>query len=171
LCITHAMDVLLCIKTKVIREDNGTQVLRIGKDGNLIQTIQKEENGIPLFDWPYRLTSLETGEVIVTDRAFPNRLVCVNKEGRKLFTWNSRSTLGGLNLYCITHDANHLFITTKENNNILMLNKDGTGGKHLLDQEIPIPWGIAIDHNGQLLVGCWEGTIYVIDYQHSDATA
>jgi len=171
LCITHAMDVLLCIKTKVIRQDNGTQVLRIGKDGNLIQTIQEEDNGTALFFWPFRLTSLETGEVIVTDHTVPNRLVCVNKEGRRVFTWNCQVTGGGLSLYGITHDTNHIFVTNHQGDNILMLNKDGTGGNHLLDQTIPMPFGIAIDHRGQLLVTCWGGTIYVIDYQHTDVMA
>lgn len=144
--------------------------LLLDRNGDIIQTTQYDNKGAGLYHWPYSVVFLKTREMIVSDRGMQNYVLCLKSDGQQLFEWNgeiqSKST-DKFDLHCITHDEyNNLFITDRANHRVLSLNKDGTEGKCFLDstQGIEYPHGIAVDCNGQLWVGCRNGTIHIIEY-------
>jgi len=169
LCVTKDMEVMVCLQASEDSEDN--KVVRLGRSGEIIQTIQNDRTGAPLYNDPQFVTSLTTGEVIVTEAG--NRIVGVDREGHHVFTWDLEIQGGKVDkysLHCITHDSNNNLFVTDYNEGVYLLGNDGSGAISLLDstQGIIFSWAIALDNDGQLWVGCLEGNIHIIEFWCQD---
>jgi len=169
LCVTHTMEVMVCLQSSY-KNSNDNKVVRLGREGEIIQIIQNDRTGAPMYNNLRRVTSVTTGEVIVTDMSDPDRIVGVDREGQHVFTWDGEiqgRELDGYSVRCITHDSNNnLFVTDNKYNRVYVLGKDGSGAMCLLDrtQGIVSPRGIAVDDDGQLWVSFRDGDIYIIEY-------
>jgi len=169
--VTPERDVLVGLKSKFNLLDQHAKVARLDRNGGVIQTTQYDDVGAILYRWPYSVVLLKTGEMIVSDRGMRKKVLCLNNKGQRLFDWRGETqrskTTDKFDPYCITHDEyNNLFITDRGNHRVWALNKDGTDAKCLLDstQGIELPYGIAVDCEGKLWIGCKNGTIHVIEY-------
>jgi len=165
LCVTQDLEVLVCLQS------SKDMVVRLGRSGGIIQTIQNDKTGAPLYNNPLRVTSVTTGEVIVTDRTMG--IVGVDREGQHIFTWNGEiqeeRKFDQYSVCKIVHDSNNnLFVTDFYNHSVYVLGKDGSGAMCLLDrtQGIIFPRAIAVDDDGQLWVGCMDGDIHIIKYYY-----
>lgn len=135
---------------------------------NIIQTIQYNNHGAPLYRFPYNVTSLPTGEVFVVDRgSVSKRVVCVDRDGQHLFTWTGelkefQRQYDKFDPLCITHNNGNVFVTNNNFSRVYVIRCDGTGAKCLYIMTQPL--GIAVNNNGQLLVGGSDGRINTIEY-------
>jgi len=163
------MEVMVCLQSSTDSKDN--KVVRLGRQGQIIQTIQNDRTGAPLYNNPWYVTSVTTGEDIVKDGG--NRIVGVGREGQHVFTWAGEIQGRKLDI----HSVSHMTATTTcllqiyycihyNHNRVYVLGKDGSGAMCLLDstQGIDWPYGIAGDDDWQLWVGCWGGNIHIIEY-------
>jgi len=166
LCVTHGMDVLVCLIPVNKQENPDNMVVRLGRTGNILQTIQYNKSGEPLFRAPGSVTSLPTGEILVTNLGATPGVVYIDKDGQHLFTFTG-DTEERFRPNFITYDNdNNICVTDYNSDRVYVIRRDGTKVTCLSEYThgIDRPLAIAIDDNGQLLVGCWLGKIHVIEY-------
>ena len=122
-------------------------------DGSsVLQEIEKDENGKPLFmKWIRQVKQNGNGDYVVGDW---HKIVCVSSEGR--FRWDYRvgsSLIGIYGMVCDKYD--NVIIAEQISNTIHLLSSEGKLVTTLLTWEEGIRWprSLSIDRHGQLWIG------------------
>lgn len=135
-----------------------SKIMRYKKNGQLVQTIQCNDEGHDLYGTPQYIVENDNGDVVVTDRF--SAVVVTNVEGRHLFTYTGHPPGSGLDPYGLcTDELSHIFICDGYASKIHIIDKYGQFVSHLLTNNHGIirPCSLSYDVKTHLL---WVGSFY-----------
>ena len=178
-------EVLVCLGHIKAQGRKG-KIAKLSRDGAILQNIESDEKGVPLYKCPTYITYLTSGLVAVVDWEINNnKVVVTDLDGRLVFTWRGgacdRSHMG---LRSITRNAaNKVLITDDHNNQVHMVSEgddvDSDGNLlqssadqlrpprfsvNLLDKisDIQKPCAVAMDTCGDIWLGCGDGSVHIL---------
>jgi len=167
ICMTKNQDVLVCIISQ--DADRNSQIVRLSSTGRILQKIEHMNTASPMFYWPSRVGCQVTGEIVILDWELGNnKSVILDGEGNYVSTW--RGEIGNrvprkfspCGIACYQGGLN--FITDRKNDQVYQLREGGKTADILLKSphKIKDPFGIAVDVDGSLWVGCGDGSVHVL---------
>ncbi|XP_056006543.1 uncharacterized protein LOC130050450 [Ostrea edulis] len=143
---TASDDLLVCL-----HKDDQYKVVRYSGTGTVLQEIQYDSQGQPLYGKTNYITENVNGDIIVTDWK-KNAVIAVDRLGIFRFSFSGRDTqfIG----CCVTTDpAGHVIITDLRDK-IHMLDRDGRFLRYIIpDQGINKPRSVCIVGDGEMFVG------------------
>jgi hypothetical protein len=158
---TMSDDLLVCL---VLYKDNLSKVVRYSSTGKVLQEIQYDSQGQPLYGKPIFITENVNGDVIVTDWK-KNAVVAV--DGLGIFRFSYAEMDEDFHASSVTTDpAGHVIVTDFLGDKIHMLDRDGRFLRYIIpDQGIYTPRAVCIIGDGEMIVGeCLTGIAKRIRY-------
>ncbi|XP_052697613.1 uncharacterized protein LOC128175811 [Crassostrea angulata] len=136
-------DLLVCL-----RKDDQSKVVRYSSTGTVLQKIQYDSWGQPLYRWAVYITENVNGDIIVTDWE-KKAVIAVDRLG--IF----RYSYSGVTYSTVTTDSvGHVIITDLSWNKIHMLDRDGRFLRYIIPEGgIKNPRGVCILGDGEMMVG------------------
>lgn len=156
---TESGDLLVCLQ-----QDDHAKVVRYSSTGTVLQSIQYDSHGQPLYKSPKYIAENVNGDVIVTDWK-KNAVIAVNRLGiyRYSFSWNE-----GKSFVCsvATDLVGHVLVTDFRGIKIRILDKDGRFLRYIvLEDDIKNARGLCTFGNGEVIVAeCVTGIAKRIKY-------
>ncbi|XP_056006460.1 uncharacterized protein LOC130050417 [Ostrea edulis] len=143
---TASDDLLVCL-----RKDDQSKVVRYSGSGTVLQEIQYDSQGQPLYRRPAYITENVNGDIIVTDWKKP-AVIAVDRLGIFRFSFSGRDKPSAVSSVT-TDPAGHVIITDFCDK-IHMLDRDGRFLRYIIpDQGINRPRGVCIVGDGEMFVG------------------
>ncbi|XP_056015641.1 uncharacterized protein LOC125675256 [Ostrea edulis] len=144
---TASDDLLVCL-----HKDDQYKVVRYSGTGTVLQEIQYDSQGQPLYQEPTYITENVNGDIIVTDWK-KNAVIAVDRLGIFRFSYSGRDTTFKVG-YITTDPAGHVIVTDLKGDKIHMLDRDGRFLRYdIPDQGINRPRGVCIVGEGEMFVG------------------
>eukprot|EP00105_Crassostrea_gigas_P031329 XP_011454001.1 PREDICTED: uncharacterized protein LOC105346916 [Crassostrea gigas] len=143
-----------------LRKDDQYKVVRYSSTGTVLQDIQYDSQGQPLYKDATHITENVNGDIIVTDWK-ENAVIAVDSLG--IF----RYSYSGVKYSAVTTDSvGHVIVPDFLGNKIHMLNSDGRFMMYIIpDGEIHRPRAVCIIGHGEMMVGeCLTGIAKRIKY-------
>lgn len=156
---TRSGDLLVCLQL-----DDHSKVVRYSSTGTVLQSIQYDSNGQPLYESPVYIAENVNGDVIVTDWN-KNAIIAVNRLGiyRYSFSWKE-----GKSFICsvATDLVGHVLITDFLGIKICILDRNGRFLRYIvLEDDINNARGLCTFGNGEVIVAeCITGIAKRIKY-------
>lgn len=156
---TGSGDLLVCLHL-----DDHAKVVRYSSTGTVLQSIQYDSYGQPLYESPKYIAENVNGDVIVTDWK-KNVVIGVNRLGiyRYSFSWKE-----GKSFVCsvATDLAGHVLVTDFRGIKIRILDRDGRFLRYIvLEDDIKSARGLCTFGNGEVIVAeCLTGIAKRIKY-------
>ncbi|XP_056006464.1 uncharacterized protein LOC125664524 [Ostrea edulis] len=143
---TATDDLLVCL-----HKDDQYKVVRYSGTGTILQEIQYDSQGQPLYRRPAYITENVNGDIIVTDWK-KNAVIAVDRLGIFRFSFSGRDKPSAVT--SVTTDAGGHVIVTDFGDKIHMLDRDGRFLRYIIpDQRINKPRGVCIVGDGEMFVG------------------
>ncbi|XP_056015627.1 uncharacterized protein LOC130053071 [Ostrea edulis] len=144
---TASDDILVCL-----RKDDQYKVVRYSRTGTVLQEIQYDLQGQPLYRDATYIAENVNGDIIVTDWT-KNAVIAVDRLGIFLFSYSGRDK--PFFACAVTTDpAGHVIVTDFKGDKIHMLDKDGRFLRYIIpDLGIKFPRGVCIVGDGEIFVG------------------
>jgi len=57
-----------CLKYTITINKQDAKVVRLNNKGDIIQTIQYDDNGAAIYSWRIHIISLQTGQIVIVDK-------------------------------------------------------------------------------------------------------
>ncbi|XP_062603067.1 uncharacterized protein LOC134264801, partial [Saccostrea cucullata] len=134
------------------------QVNRYTNTGEHIQTIQHDNTGQGLYEYPGYITENRNGDVIVSD-FYRDAVVVTDSTGRHRFSYTGHPSGSGLDPRGICTDAlSHILVCDVRTDTVHIIDQDGNYVTMLGREQHGIykPYGLSYDCDTQLLwVGSW----------------
>jgi hypothetical protein len=144
---TASDDLLVCL-----RKDDQYKVVRYSSTGTILQEIQYDSQGQPLYEHPAYIAENVNGDVIVTDW-MKRAVIAVDRLGIFRFSYSGRDDTFYATAVS-TDPAGHVIVTDSRGNKIHMLDRDGRFLRYIIPhQGIKIPRDVCIVGGGEMFVG------------------
>ncbi|XP_056015628.1 uncharacterized protein LOC125675254 [Ostrea edulis] len=156
---TASDDLLVCL-----RKDDQYKVVRYSSTGTVLQEIQYDSQGQPLYRDATCITENVNGDIIITDWK-KNAVIAVDRLGIFLFSYSGRDK--PFFACAVTTDpAGHVIVTDLKGDKIHMLDRDGRFLGYIIPNlGIKFPRGVCIVGDGEMFVGeCKTGVAKRIKY-------
>jgi hypothetical protein len=156
---TASDDLLVCLG-----KDDQSKVVRYSSTGTVLQEIQYDSRGRPLYRKANYISENANWDVIVADWK-KNAVIAVDRLGMFRFSYSGRDDT--FDVCAVTTDsAGHVIVTDFEGDKIHMLDRDGRFLRYIIpDQGIQRPRGVCIVGDGEMFVGeCKTGIAKRIKY-------
>nr|XP_022327713.1 uncharacterized protein LOC111127023 [Crassostrea virginica] len=150
---TSSGDLLLCLRT-----DDQSKVVRYSSTGTVLQEIQFDSQGQPLYQLAWYITENVNGDVIVTDLK-RNVVVAVNRLGVFRYSYGGKKRTSELSTVA-TNSIGHVFITDFRGDKIHMLDQYGKFLRYIMPhgEKIDHPRALCMLDDDELIVGeCLSG--------------
>ncbi|XP_046583590.1 uncharacterized protein LOC124290808 [Haliotis rubra] len=136
----------------------------IGMTGNVLSSLVPMENGVPLVNMPCFLSTMKTGNILVSDEG-TSRILCLTPEGDVLFNLtHTGNEMFQLPLGITSTSSGDILVADHNSHRIIHITESGDFVRNILTskQGINYPRGICVDTRGRLYI-CHrtEGTIKV----------
>ncbi|XP_033728776.1 uncharacterized protein LOC117317918 [Pecten maximus] len=162
-CVNNENRVLVCAVTSSTKT---CKIVKMTGRGQILMEITNDAEREPL-TLPYRIASVDGGELFVVDMATDDhRVICLDKQRDRLFSWSWRGEgVGSVDPLGIACDKNVCYVTDEINNRIYMFPKKNNTAVVLLDESTRQsgPRCITVDRKGCIWVGCNNGIILKIE--------
>ncbi|XP_056015630.1 uncharacterized protein LOC125674334 [Ostrea edulis] len=156
---TASDDLLVCLL-----KDDQSKVVRYSGTGTVLQEIQYDSQGQPLYRQPIYITENVNGDIIVTDWT-KRAVTTVDRLGIFRFSYSGKDK--PFFVCAVTTDpAGHVIVTDIKGDKIHMLDRDGRFLRYIIpDLGIKFPRGVCIVGDGEMFVGeCTTGVAKRIKY-------
>ncbi|XP_056001162.1 uncharacterized protein LOC130046459, partial [Ostrea edulis] len=144
---TASDDLLVCL-----RKDDQYKVVRYCSIGTVLQEIQYDSQGQPLYQDTTYITENVNGDIIITDWK-KNAVIAVDRFGIFRFSYSGRDT--SFTVSAVTSDpAGHVIVTDSNGDKIHMLDRDGRFLRYIIPNKgINKPRAVCIVGDGEIFVG------------------
>ncbi|XP_069107540.1 uncharacterized protein [Argopecten irradians] len=143
------------------------KIFKMTARGQILMDISPGDDVRENLHSPYRLTSVDTGEIFIVDTAADDhRVVCIDKQKDRYLTWAWRGEgIGSVDPLGIACDKHACYVTDAQHNKIYVLPKKCNTAAVLLDESSREtgPRCITVDRKGIIWVGCNNGIILKIE--------
>ncbi|XP_056013661.1 uncharacterized protein LOC125673876 [Ostrea edulis] len=144
---TASDDLLVCL-----RKDDQSKVVRYSGTGAVLQNIQYDSQGQPLYRDATYITENVNGDIIVTDWK-KKAVIAVDRLGIFRFSYSGRDNK--FDVSAVTTDpVGHIIVTDYKGDKIHMLDRDGRFLRYVIpDLGIKFPLSVCIVGDGEMFVG------------------
>jgi hypothetical protein len=144
---TASDDLLVCL-----RKDDQSKVVRYSSTGTVLQGIQYDSQGRPLYEEPAYIAENVNGDIITTDWK-KRAAIAVDRLGIFRFSYSGRDDI--FHATTVTTDpAGHVIVTDYPYEKIHMLDRDGRFLRYIIpDEGIKKPRAVCIVGGGEMFVG------------------
>ncbi|XP_052697508.1 uncharacterized protein LOC128175721 [Crassostrea angulata] len=153
-------DLLVCL-----RKDDQSKVVRYSSTGTVLQEIQYDSQGQPLYKKTTYVTENVNGDIIVTDWK-KNAVIAVDRLGISRYSYAGKDNTNFLACSVATDFVGHVIVTGRNGKKISMLDRDGRFLRYIIPEGgIKDPRGVCILGDGEMMVGeCKTGIAKRIKY-------
>ena len=140
-------------------KDDQSKVVRYSSTGSVLQEIQFDLQGQPLYQFAFYVTENVNGDIIVTD--FKKKIViAVDRFGSFRYKYSGKKN----DLYAmsvVTDSVGHVYATDFESDKIHMLDRDGRFLRYIIPEGgIEDPRAVCMIGDGEMIVGeCLTGLV------------
>ncbi|XP_056021782.1 E3 ubiquitin-protein ligase TRIM36-like [Ostrea edulis] len=144
---TMSNELLVCL-----RKDDLSKIVRYNSTGTVLQEIQYNSQGQPLYGKTNYVTENINGDIIVTDWK-KNAVTAVDRLGIFRFSYSGRGN--EFDVCAVTTDpAGHVIVTDSAGNKIHMLDRNGTFLRYIIPEGgIKEPRAVCFVGDGEMFVG------------------
>ena len=145
-------------------KDDQSKVVRYSSTGSVVQEIQFDLQGQPLYQFAFYVTENVNGDIIVTD--FKKKIViAVDRFGSFRYKYSGKKN----DLYAmsvVTDSVGHVFATDFECDKIHMLDRDGRFLRYIIPEGgIEDPRAVCMIGDGEMIVGeCLTGLVKIVKF-------
>ncbi|XP_022326079.1 uncharacterized protein LOC111126016 [Crassostrea virginica] len=140
-------DLLVCVRT-----DEQSKVVRYSSTGAVLQEIQYDSQGQPLYQRAWYIAENINGDIIVTDYK-KDIVIAVDRLGIFRYTYSGRNN--DLDACSIATDSvGHVYVTDFDGDKIHMLDRDGRFLRYIIPEGgIKFPRPVCMIGDGEMIVG------------------
>uniref|UniRef100_K1QJ40 Protein wech n=1 Tax=Magallana gigas TaxID=29159 RepID=K1QJ40_MAGGI len=152
-------DLLVCL-----RKDDHSKVVRYSSTGTVLQEIQYDSQGQPLYKQAVYITENVNGDIIITDSE-KNAVIAVDRLGIFRYSYSGKDS--DFKALSVAADSvGHVIVTGGIGKKISMLDRDGRFLRYIiLEGGIKDPRGVCILGHSEMMVGeCKTGIAKRIKY-------
>ncbi|XP_076092808.1 uncharacterized protein LOC143064113 [Mytilus galloprovincialis] len=161
----------ISVNMKQMKPYSKRQLVKVSKTGKVIKRMAYNLD-LRLFTLPFKVNETVDEEIVVLDKSSKDkgRLIMFTRNEQVKFVYNGPQSIRTEYPFCpmdlVCDNFGHTIVVDSNNNAIHMLDKFGKVLRfHQIGRDwIDIPWSVAVDNRGLMLVGDSAGTMHILRY-------